>query len=102
MIPASLISSVFSELDGLDKDEGRHRALLGLDQAENLYLAERVKDEPGAKSIHTLISRTVRFRDNQPERADQLQTAAFQALTSKLSRAGIPSFLEHIKDRSGK
>ena len=90
VIPASLISSVFSELDGLDEDEGRHRALLGLDQAENLSLAERVKDEPGAGSIHTLISRTVRFRDTRPERADQLQTAAFQALTSKLSRAGNP------------
>jgi tetratricopeptide (TPR) repeat protein len=89
-IPASLISSVFSEVDGPDESEGRRRAVLALDQAENLSLAERVEDESGARSVHTLISRTVRFYDSQPERTDQLQTAAFQALTGELSRAGDP------------
>jgi hypothetical protein len=89
-IPASLISSVFSEVDGLDEAEGRRRAVLALDQAENLSLAERVEDEPGARSVHTLISRTVRFHDSQPERTDLLQTAVFQALTSELSLADDP------------
>jgi len=89
-IPASLISSVFSKVDGPDEAEGRRRAVLGLDQAENLSLAERVEDEPGARSVHTLISRTVRFHDTQPERRDQLETAAFQALTSELSKADDP------------
>lgn len=89
-ILASLISSVFSEVDGLDEGEGRRRALLGLDQAENLSLAERVEGEPGARSIHTLISRTVRFHDSQPERTDLLQTAVFQALTSELSQSDDP------------
>jgi len=89
-IPASLISSVLSEVDGLDGAEGRRRAVVGLDQAENLSLAERVEDETGAKSVHTLISRTVRFYDKQLERTDHLQTAAFQALTSELSQADDP------------
>jgi len=89
-IPASLISSVFSKVEGLDEAAGRRRAVLGLDQAENLSLAERVEDEPGARSVHTLISRTVRFHDSQPERTDHLQTAAFQALTSELSRSDDP------------
>jgi len=74
----------------MDEAKGRRRAVLGLDQAENLSLAERVEDEPGVRSVHTLISRTVQFHDTRPERTDQLQTAAFQALTSELSRAGDP------------
>jgi tetratricopeptide (TPR) repeat protein len=87
-IPASLISSVFSEVDGLNESKGRGRAIKALDDVENLSLAERVEDEQGARSVHTLISRTVRFYDSQPERTDQLQTAAFQALTGELSQAG--------------
>jgi tetratricopeptide (TPR) repeat protein len=89
-IPASLISSVFSEVDGLDEAKGRRRAVLGLDQAENLSLAERVEDEQGARSVHTLISRTLRFYDSQPERTSQLERAAFQALTGELSQADDP------------
>ena len=89
-IPASLISSVFSEVDGLNESEGRGRAVKALDDVENLSLAERVEDEQGARSVHTLISRTMRFHDSQPERTDQLQTAAFQALTGELSRADDP------------
>jgi len=96
-IPASLISTVFSEVDGLDESEGRRRVVLGLDQAENLSLAERVEDETGARSVHTLISRTVRFHDSQPERANQLQTAAFQALTSELSRADDPLVHDELR-----
>jgi tetratricopeptide (TPR) repeat protein len=89
-IPASLISSVFSEVDGLNESEGRGRAVKALDDVENLSLAERVEDEQGARSVHTLISRTVRFHDSQPERTSQLETAAFQALTGELSRADDP------------
>jgi tetratricopeptide (TPR) repeat protein len=89
-IPASLISSVFSEVDGPDESEGRGRAVKALDDVENLSLAERVEDEQGARSVHTLISRTVRFHDSQPERTSQLERAAFQALTGELSRADDP------------
>ena len=85
-IPASLISSVFSEVDGLDGAEGRRRAVLGLDQAENLSLVERVEDESGAKSVHLLISWTVRFHDTQPERTDQVETAAIKMLNNELSK----------------
>jgi tetratricopeptide (TPR) repeat protein len=89
-IPASLISSVFSEVDGLNESDGRGRAVKALDDVENLSLAERVEDEPGARSVHTLISRTVRFHDSQPERTNQLERAAFQALTKELSQADDP------------
>ena len=96
-IPASLISSVFSEVDGLDEAAGRRRAVLGLDQAENLSLAERVEDEPGARSVHTLISRTVQFHNAWPERTDQLETAAIKMLTNELSRAGDPRVHDELK-----
>jgi len=96
-IPAFLISSVFSEVDGLDESEGRRRAVKALDDVENLSLAERVEDEPGARSVHTLISRTVRFHDSQLERTDQLETAAIKMLTNKLSRANDPWIHDELR-----
>jgi len=80
-IPASLISSVFSEVDGLDEAEGRRRAVLGLDQAENLSLAERVEGDDAAFVVHTLISRTIRFQDPMPNRFGKLRDAAVSVLT---------------------
>ncbi|MGP8323004.1 MAG: hypothetical protein ACT6FG_03285 [Methanosarcinaceae archaeon] len=50
-IPASLISAVFSKVDGLDESEGRRRALLGLDQAENLAPGLSIPSYPGPCDI---------------------------------------------------
>ena len=96
-IHASLISSVFSEVDGLEEAQGRRRAVLGLDQAENLSLVERVEDDPGARSVHTLISRTMRFHDTQTERIDQLETETIKMLTKELSRAGDPQVHDELR-----
>lgn len=96
-IPASLISSVFSEVDGLNEHEGRNRAVKALNDVENLSLAERVEDEPGARSVHTLISRTVRFHNTHSNRINQLQTAAFQALNSELFQADDPRVHNELK-----
>lgn len=83
-IPASLVSAVFSEVDNIDEPSGKKKALRAMSQAEKLSLAERTEDEPGARSVHTLISRAVRFKDPMPERSDELRAAAIAALIAEL------------------
>jgi tetratricopeptide (TPR) repeat protein len=84
-IPASLVSAVFSEADNMDEPSGKRRARIAISQAEKLSLAERTEDEPGARTVHTLVSRTVRFCDPLPERSERLKAAAVSALTAGLS-----------------
>jgi tetratricopeptide (TPR) repeat protein len=81
-IPATLISSVFCEVGGLDERSGRRRADLAVNKAERLSLAEQVEGDAGAWSVHTLISRTMRFRDSEPERSEELWNAAVEVLTT--------------------
>ncbi|KAF5422033.1 MAG: TIR domain-containing protein, partial [Candidatus Methanocomedens sp.] len=82
-IPASLVSSVFCEVDELDKADGQDLAISAMRQAEKLALAERSEDGDGARSVHTLISRTMRFRDKEPKRSRELQDAAVRVLTDE-------------------
>jgi tetratricopeptide (TPR) repeat protein len=89
-IPDSLVSSVFCEVDGLDERSGRRRANLAVRKAERLSLAEGVEGGAGVWSVHTLISRTMRFRDPKPERSEELQDAAVSVLTT--------AFRENAKD----
>ena len=97
-IPASLVSSVFRNVDGLDDALAQHLASLAMDQAENFSLAERrAEDEEGAISVHTLISRTVRFRDSEPERSTQLRDAAVKVLVNRLSKVDDPQTHAELK-----
>ena len=89
-IPATLISSVFCEVDSLDERSGRRRADLAVNRAERLSLAERAYGDAGAWSVHTLISRTMRFRDPKPDRSEELRDAAVEVLTT--------AFRENAKD----
>ena len=84
-IPALLVSAVFSEVDNIDESSGKRRARNAISQADNLSLTEKAENEPGARSVHVLISRTVRFKDSQPERSEMLHDAAIRALITKLS-----------------
>jgi len=81
-IPATLISSVFSEVDSLNERSGGRRAARAVNKVERLSLAERVEGDEGAWSVHTLISRTMRFRDPEPERSEELRDAAVEVLTT--------------------
>ena len=76
---------------------GDNRAMLAFDQMENLSLAEGSDEESGAKTVHTLISRTVQFLETMPERIDLIQAAAVSVLVSRLSviaGSRIPSELK--------
>ncbi|OOP56863.1 MAG: hypothetical protein AYP45_06545 [Candidatus Brocadia carolinensis] len=96
-IPASFVSSVFSEVDKLDEESGNNRAMLAFNQVENLSLAEGSDEESGAKTVHTLISRTVRFRETMPERIDVIQAAAVSVLTDRLSVIADGSIHSELK-----
>ena len=84
-IPASLVLSVFCEVDRLDETKGQQRAVRAMHQAEELSLVERTKEKLELRSVHTLISRTMRFRDGMSERSSQLRDAAVKVLNTKLS-----------------
>ncbi|MDQ3565210.1 MAG: toll/interleukin-1 receptor domain-containing protein [Pseudomonadota bacterium] len=93
-LPAALVQAVFSTIDDLNADAGRRRALQAMHQAQQLYLAEQYEFEPPAVSVHTLVARTVRFHDPEPERRIAFRAAAIAVLTRELAAA--------VKDFSGK
>jgi tetratricopeptide (TPR) repeat protein len=82
-IPASLVIFVFCEADGLSEASGKRSATRAIHSAEKLSLAERVEGDDAAFLVHTLVSRTMRFRDREPKRSGELQDAAVRVLTDK-------------------
>ena len=82
-IPASLVISVFCEVDGLSDASGKRSATRAIHSAENLSLAERVEGDDVAFLVHTLVSRTMRFRDRESKRSGELQDAAVRVLTDE-------------------
>ena len=89
-IPASLVLSVFREADGLDELSGNRLATLAIHGAEKLSLAEQVEVDDAAFVVHTLISRTIRFRDHAPERSREIEDAAVRVLTDEFLKANDP------------
>jgi tetratricopeptide (TPR) repeat protein len=85
-IPASLVMSVFREADGLDEISGNRLATRAIHGADELSLAERVEGDDAAFIVHTLISRTIRFRDIMPERSGELRDAAVSVLTDEFRK----------------
>ena len=85
-IPASLVMSVFREADGLDEISGKRLATLAIHRAEELSLAERVEGDDAAFIVHTLISRTIRFRDIMPDRSGELRDAAVNVLAKEFRK----------------
>lgn len=81
-IPAPLVAAVFGRADALDERQARRRATLALAQAERLSLAER--DADGSARVHALVSRTMRFGDEAPERRAALREAAIASLNLAL------------------
>jgi len=85
------VISVFCEADGLSEASGKRIATRAIHSAENLSLAERVEGDDAAFLVHTLISRTMRFRDREPKRSQELQDAAVRVLTNDFrKKAGDP------------
>ena len=78
-IPPALVASTFGHVDNLADRDAKRRAIHGLDQVERASLAER--GDGDARLVHALVSRTMRFRDDRPERREALRAAVVAALS---------------------
>jgi tetratricopeptide (TPR) repeat protein len=87
-ISVALVSEVFDRLDGT----GKTRSLKGVNQAEVLSLCESLSD--GVRAVHTLVSRTVRFRFPADERSLKIRSAVVQVLSERLEN------IRHVGEHS--
>lgn len=86
-IPFDLVAAAFAQCDALDEHAASERAERGMHQAEQQSLAETAGNGDGAMMVHTLVSRTVRFRDPKPERIAGMKAAALCELNARMPDA---------------
>jgi tetratricopeptide (TPR) repeat protein len=84
-IPASLVAAVFEKANELSREDAEERAALAFKQVTSASLAEVAGTKQHARAVHTLVSRTVQFREARSERTQELRSAAVKALASKIS-----------------
>jgi tetratricopeptide (TPR) repeat protein len=101
-LPLRLLANVLRQVDGLDEQAARRQAMRAVAQAETLSLASpiRLGAEPDASGgptveggwvVHSLVARTMRFTDPQPERTTALRAAAVEVLTWAVAAIQNPS-----------
>jgi tetratricopeptide (TPR) repeat protein len=86
-IPPWLVVATFHEVDQTGEPHAKRRASRGQDEVQQASLAEA--GQGGARLVHALVSRTIRFRDKKPERREALRAAVVAALTKVLSEVFI-------------
>jgi CHAT domain-containing protein/tetratricopeptide (TPR) repeat protein len=86
-IPASFVDRVLARADGLEEGAARTAGRQARQQVETASLAERVGEDPLAHTVHGLVTRTMRLRDDRPDRRAQLRTAASGVLLEELPAA---------------
>ncbi len=84
-ISASLVASVLMEVDGLNRDEAEQRQRLAFHDVTKTSLAEVAGEKRDARTVHTLVSRAVRFH----EKASLQRTQALREAAVKSLRFGI-------------
>ncbi len=86
-IPASLVTAVFENADGLDRTKAEQRQRKAFHDVTTASLAEKAGENRDARAVHTLVSRAVRFREKaSPERTQALRTAAVEALRAEIAK----------------
>jgi hypothetical protein len=85
-IPPSLVASVFPIVDGLDETDADHRAALGFLHTEEASLSEQLPS--GARTVHAVISRAIRFSERDMDRRDALSHGITEALNRILPEVG--------------
>src|SRR5271157_5918588 len=98
-IPASLVTAVFEEADGLERGQAEQRQRKAFHDATKASLAEIAGENQEARAVHTLVSRSVRFREKTaPERTQVLRAAAVEALVAEIAKAADdPRLHKHIE-----
>jgi Tetratricopeptide repeat/TIR domain len=90
-IPPALVAATFGRVDGLEESVARRRAVAALAAVEKASLAERTEGD--ARLVHTLVSRTMRFRDALPERTAALRAKVVTSLEKAL--VGVSDIRTH-------
>jgi hypothetical protein len=81
-IPASLVDSVFADVDALEQREARHRGMRARRETERASLVDQSGEE---LTIHPLVSRTMRFADREtPARPERLRCSTVNLLVEQL------------------
>ena len=87
-IPASLVTAVFEEADKLSHEDAEELTSLAFKQVTSASLAEIAGEKQEARSVHTLVSRVVRFDEKSaPERTQALRAVAVAALREEIGKA---------------
>lgn len=81
-IPVGLVTAVFAAADGLDEASAARQTRKALAQTRKASLAEEAGAD--ARIVHTLVSRTLRFHDENPARRNALRIAVVAALNERL------------------
>ena len=80
-IPASLVTAVFEKLTSSTRKDAEPSAPVPSSRVTTASLAENAGENQDARSVHTLVSRAVRFQEKStPERTQALRAAAVEAL----------------------
>jgi len=87
-IPASLVKAVFERVDHISHWDAQWRTAQGFRQVTAASLAEIAGEQQEARSVHTLVSRTMRFHEKaNPARTQALRAAAVESLRSEIAKA---------------
>jgi tetratricopeptide (TPR) repeat protein len=65
-IHPNLVAAVFKEVDHLSPSTAKARAAIALRDTEILCLSERPEQRDGLRTVHTLVSRSIRFGNTSP------------------------------------
>ncbi len=87
-IPFSLAKAVFERVDYISHWDAQWRAAQGFQQVTAASLAEIEGEKQEARSVHTLVSRTMRFHEKSaPDRVRSLRMAVVGALVGGIAKA---------------
>jgi len=87
-IPGSLVTAVFEKADGLERGKAEQCQRKAFHDVTKASLADIAGQNQEARSVHTLVSRAVRFHEKSaPERTQALRAAALVALGVEIAKA---------------
>jgi hypothetical protein len=97
-ISASLVAGVFERADGIDSVTAVQRQRRAFHQTTTASLSEIPGETSDARSVHALVSRTMRFSDRHRSRTRVLRNATIDLLIEVLEAGAVtpPPYLEHI------
>jgi tetratricopeptide (TPR) repeat protein len=105
-IPRPLVEGVLAQVDGEDELTTRNRVMEGFaDAVAHCLASELPADGAAVFTVHTMVSRTLRFADLDFHRRGRLQIGAVEELTSRLESSkaefvhgALADYLPHVDE----